>query len=68
MPAALLGMHCKSLKDQNEIRNPDNYNPIALRMANTLWSFGCSECNRVKAKNLATFLVIIFKGKQLEIS
>ena len=23
-------------------------NPIALRTAKTLWSFGCSECNRVK--------------------
>ena len=23
-------------------------NPIALRMAKTLWSFGRSECNRVK--------------------
>ena len=26
----------------------DPYNPIALRMAKTLWSFGCSECNRIK--------------------
>ena len=24
-------------------------NPIALRMAKTLWSFGCFECSRVKA-------------------
>ena len=24
------------------------FNPIALRMAKTLWSFGYSECNRVK--------------------
>ena len=24
--------------------------PIALRTANTLWSFGHSECNRVKGK------------------
>ena len=23
-------------------------NPIALRTAKTLWSLGCSECNRVK--------------------
>ena len=23
-------------------------NPIALRMAKTLWSFGCSECTKVK--------------------
>ena len=27
-------------------------NPIALRMAKTLWSFGRSECNRVKGKNI----------------
>ena len=24
------------------------FNPIALRLAKTLWSFGHSECNRVK--------------------
>ena len=24
------------------------FNPIALRKAKTLWSFGCSECNKVK--------------------
>ena len=24
------------------------FNPTALRTAKTLWSFGCSECNRVK--------------------
>ena len=27
--------------------------PIAFRMANILWSFGYSECNRVKGKTLA---------------
>ena len=27
---------------------PSWFNLIALRMAKTLWSFGCSECNRVK--------------------
>ena len=26
----------------------NNINPIALRMAKTQWSFGCSWCNRVK--------------------
>ena len=31
-------------------------NPIALRTAKTLWSFGCSECNRVR-----TFL--LFQNK-----
>ena len=29
-----------------------SFNPIALRMAKTLWSFGCSECNRVKCRPL----------------
>ena len=24
------------------------FNPVVLRTAKTLWSFGCSECNRVK--------------------
>ena len=27
------------------------FNPIALRMAKTLWSFGHSECKRVKKEN-----------------
>ena len=27
-------------------------NPFALITAKTLWSFGCSECNRVNCKNL----------------
>ena len=26
------------------------FNPIALRMAKTLWSFRCSECKRIKSK------------------
>ena len=28
------------------------FNPIALRMAKTLWSFGRSECNRMKSLKL----------------
>ena len=28
------------------------FNPTALRMAKTLWSFGCSECNRVNILNI----------------
>ena len=28
------------------------FNPIALRMAKTLWSFGHSECNRVNRPKL----------------
>ena len=31
-------------------------NPIALRMAKTLWSFGPSECNRVKYRPLRRHL------------
>ena len=27
---------------------PTDINPIALRTAKTLWSFGSSECNRLK--------------------
>ena len=27
------------------------FNPLALRMAKTLWSFGRSECNRVKVNS-----------------
>ena len=30
------------------IKNKILFNPIALRTAKTLWSFGRSECNRVK--------------------
>ena len=32
-----------------------HFNPVALRMAKTLWSFGLSECNRVNGS------VIIFE-------
>ena len=37
-------------------------NPIALRMVKTLWSFGCSERNRVKACSF--FLITSLRGKQ----
>ena len=30
-------------------------NPVALRTAKTPWSFGCSECNRVKV-NVYAFI------------
>ena len=30
------------------VKVPMYFNPIALTMAKTLWSFGRSECNRVK--------------------
>ena len=35
---------------------PIYLNPIALRMAETLWSFGLSECNRVK------YYVLLYLG------
>ena len=37
--------HCKYFKTQYI---SSVLNPVALRMARTLWSFGDSECNRVK--------------------
>ena len=35
-------------------------NPIALRMAKTLWSCGCSECIRVKEKDTLSVELILF--------
>ena len=32
-------------------------NPIALRTAKISWSFGCSECNRVKKKKYISILL-----------
>ena len=37
-------------------------NPIALRTAKTPWSFGCSECNRVKDESLN----VLFKPSVLQ--
>ena len=34
------------------------FNPIPLRTAKTLWSFGCSEWNRVKGRNTLKCLSI----------
>ena len=33
------------------------FNPIALRMAKTLWSFGLSECNRDKVNSEIILLI-----------
>ena len=33
------------------------FNPIALRMAKTLWSFGHSECNRDKVNSEIILLI-----------
>ena len=35
-------------------------NPVALRMAKTLWSIGLSECNRIKIGDL--LMQVWFKG------
>ena len=37
-----------------------HFNPTALRTAKTSWSFGCSECNRVKTIMAIIFVVPIF--------
>ena len=39
------------------------FNPIALGTAKTLWSFGHSECNRVKVHLLSKLSIgVIWKG------
>ena len=43
------------------------FNPIALRTAKTLWSFGCSECSRVKVRlaqvgYIKLFIICIFSS------
>ena len=45
-----------------------HFNPVALRMAKTLWSFGHSECNRVKESNSAifSFAVLVNRGQLLK--
>ena len=35
---------------------------FALRMAKTLWSFGCSECNRVNLQKEASDFFFFFWG------
>ena len=35
---------------------------FALRMAKTLWSFGCSECNRVNLQKEASDFFFFFLG------
>ena len=37
-----------TLLDKCEVEVKPVFNPIALRMTKTLWSYGLSECNRVK--------------------
>ena len=39
-----------NLKFEQAVYCPMLFNPIALRMAKTLWSFGHSECNKVKER------------------
>ena len=42
----------KEGSNENGLTASANLNPIALRTAKTLWSFGCSECNRVNRKEI----------------
>ena len=41
---------------QSELEEISGVNPVALRAAKTLWSFGHSECNRVKANLMLDLL------------
>ena len=43
-----------------------NFNPTALRMAKTLWSFGRSKCNRVKRSMVTPpcFFKYVFEARQ----
>ena len=44
------------------------FNPIALRKAKTAYSFGLSECNRVKILSVAdNFAIKIFRLIKLEL-
>ena len=36
------------------------FNPIALRTAKTLWSFGLSECNRVNSRRVIIKVALKF--------
>ena len=46
----------------------DAIKPITLRMAVPLWSFGYSECNRVKGKNSSkNFHFIVSTGCELRL-
>ena len=64
-----------SLDNEYVLKKGSTHNPVALRTAKTLWSFGCSECNRVKEKTLllakenkkeVTKVVSIVKKKMVE--
>ena len=45
---ALKGKNLLLLELITSFKTRPHFNPIVLRMAKTLWSFGHSECNRVK--------------------
>ena len=44
----LLDFFCSLRLKTEKRKGMHEFNPIALRTAKTLWSFGHSECNRVK--------------------
>ena len=41
---------------------PDKLNSIPLRTAKTLWSFDCSECNRVKRNINVSYYVLMSRS------
>ena len=53
MKVSIFVHDCKRNEDQLK----EVFNPIALRTTKTLWSFGCSEYNRVKMTKFSVMLV-----------
>ena len=50
----LLSRYFISNKHAFLMRDTKCFNSVALRMAKTLWSFGCSECSRVNREIFKT--------------
>ena len=50
---------CECFNSNSSILQKIVDKPIALRAAKTLWSFGCSECNRVKQPRFVVFQTAI---------
>ena len=46
-------LDCMCARKLNESFTKTYVNPIALRTAETIWSFGCSVCNKNALKNKA---------------
>ena len=56
---------CTSSKQ--EVTKLSPFNPIALRMAKTLWSFGHSECKRVNRKWGKTWRCTLIAEEKLSV-